>query len=129
MTASPNHFQSLQAGFLTFAVAIPTDSMTSAVGAVIQALKVDTLGPSTTDKDLSMNAVDDLDHSRKMLAAVWTGKKSVEVVERPVPKITDPVRIMSSGFAFAHSLFSRCSRLLPVTYVPRSAVSPSASGC
>lgn len=71
---------------------------TSAVDAVKQVLKVGTAGPSSVDSSkLSMNAVDELDDSKSMLAAVWQGKKSVEVVKRPVPKITDPV----SG----HSLF------------------------
>ena len=65
---------------------------TSAVDAVKQVFKVETAGPTSKDSSgLSMNAVDDLDDSKSMLGVVWRGKKSVEVVKRPVPKITDPV--------------------------------------
>ena len=70
---------------------------TSAVDAVKQVLKVQTVGPSKVDEGkLSMEAVDQLDESREMLAAVWNGKKTVDVIKRPVPKITDPVRLLNA---------------------------------
>ena len=65
---------------------------TSAVEAVKGVLKVDNLGPTPVDDGkLSMKSVDELDDSKSMLAAVWNGKKTVDVVKRPVPKITDQV--------------------------------------
>ena len=67
---------------------------TSAVNAVKQVLKVGVAGPTQTeDEKLSMNPVDNLDDGQSMRAAVWNGKKTVNVVTRPVPKITDPVSI------------------------------------
>ena len=82
---------------------------TSAVNAVKQVLKVETAGPTQTeDHKLSMNAVDDLDDSKSMLAAVWNGKKTVDVVTRPVPKITDPVSITSAVLAWCLMLLCDC---------------------
>ena len=65
---------------------------TSSVDAVKGVLKVETVGPDSIDKSkLTTNARDN-QSERTMLAAVWNGKKTVDVVQTPVPTITDPVR-------------------------------------
>ncbi|KAK9798563.1 hypothetical protein WJX73_007560 [Symbiochloris irregularis] len=64
---------------------------TSSAQATAQIGRVETAGPTPISSEkLTMSAQDKQSEGKEMLAATWTGKKSVTVVKVPVPRITDP---------------------------------------